>query len=66
MPTKKFNGSSKKGDFQEALTNAIDKALNSVPGADILVKWTFLSAKGEKGGITGKNSLTVTIEADLP
>jgi hypothetical protein len=63
MPTKKFNGLSKKGDFQEALTRAIDKALSSTGGADFIVKWTFLSAKGEKGGLLPRNSLTVTIEA---
>lgn len=63
MPTRKFNGLSKKGDFQEALTRAIDKALSSTGGADIIVKWTFLSAKGEKGGLLPRNSLTVTIEA---
>jgi len=62
MPTKKFRGTSK-GNFQEALDKAIAKAENSTGGADIIIKWTFVSANGEKGGITGKNSLTVTIEA---
>jgi flavin-binding protein dodecin len=62
MPTKKYSGTSK-GDFQEALAKALAKAENSTGGADFLIKWTFVSAKGEKGGITGKNSLTVTIEA---
>lgn len=65
MPVKKYNGSSRKGDFQEALTKAIDKALSSAGGADMLIKWTFVAAKGEKGSIAGKNSLTVTIEAEV-
>lgn len=66
MANKKFKGTSNKGDFQEALTKAVTKALTSVPGADILVKWTMVSVNGEKGGITGKNSLTVTIDAEIP
>ena len=65
MPNKKFKGTSKMGDFQEALTKAIDKALSSTGVADEGVKWTFVSAVGEKGTIAGKNTLTVTIDADL-
>jgi hypothetical protein len=66
MPTKKFSGTSNNGDFQAALTKAIDKALNSTGGADIRIKWTFLSANGEKGGLLPKNTLTVRIEATWP
>ena len=62
MPTRKFKGTSK-GNFQEALDKAIAKAENSTGGADIIIKWVFISAIGEKGGIAGKISLTVTIEA---
>ena len=63
MPTKKFKGTSGKGDFQEALTKAINKAASSTGGADMTIKWVFISANGENGGFVPKNSLTVTIEA---
>jgi hypothetical protein len=66
MPNKKFKGTSNKGDFQEALTKAVDKALTSVPGADIQIKWTMVYVNGEKGGLKPKNSITVTIDAALP
>jgi hypothetical protein len=66
MPTKKFSGTSNKGDFQEALTKAVDKGLNSLPGADMQLKWTLYAATGIKGGIAPKNSVTVTITADVP
>lgn len=66
MPNKKFKGTSSKGDFQEALNKAVDKALSSTPGADILIKWTLVYVNGEKGGLKPKNSITVTIDAELP
>ena len=62
MAGKKFKGVSKKGDFQEALSRAVDKALQSTGGADIIVKWKLYEVTGEKGGLVPRNTITVTIQ----
>ena len=58
-----FEGKSTKGDFQEALTNAINNAQRSSTAADDLIGWALRKTKGEKGGIAGLNTAVVTIEA---
>jgi hypothetical protein len=62
MAGKMFKGVSKKGDFQEALTRAVDKALQSTGGEDIIVKWKLYEVNGEKGGLAPRNTITVTIQ----
>jgi hypothetical protein len=62
---KRFSGSSKKGNFEEALTDAINKARASAPGADRQVRWALKEVSGVNGGIDPLNILTVEIEARL-
>src|SRR3954467_190309 len=58
-----FSGVSKKGNIQEALDDAIKKALEAAPGADRQVKWKVKEVSGVHGGIVPLNTLTVEIEA---
>ena len=60
---KSFSGTSKSGKFNEALEAAIQAAVKSAPGADRQAKWTLNAVSGIKGGITGQNDITVTINA---
>jgi hypothetical protein len=63
---KPFSGTSKKGDFNEALEAAIKAALASTHVSDAQAKWTMKEVSGIKGGIAGRNELTVTIYAIVP
>ena len=65
MSYKTFDGKSTKGDFQDALSDAIHNALQSTGVADELVTWKLEGVKGENGGIAGLNSITVTIHASF-
>ena len=65
MEKQMFKGVSDAGDFQLALSNAIDNALQSSDVADDKVKWTLYEVNGEKGGLHGINMITVTIQAQL-
>lgn len=58
-----FEGKSAKGDFQEALSNAINKAAKSSGIPDNLVTWKLRKVTGESGGIAVLNNITVRIEA---
>jgi hypothetical protein len=60
----RFSGTSDTGDFQVALTLAIDAAKEGL-GAT-LVQWTLLLVYGANGGVVGQNDLTVEIEASAP
>ena len=60
-----FDGKSAKGDFQEALSDAIQKAVQSTGVADELATWKLEEVKGENGGIAGVNNVTVTIRASF-
>jgi hypothetical protein len=62
---KTYSGSSKKGDIQEALTNAIAEAHKAAPGADRQVRWTLKKVSGVNGGIDPLNIATVEIEVTL-
>jgi hypothetical protein len=62
MADKMYKGVSKKGDFQEALSRAVDKALEGAGGADIIVKWKLYDVVGEKGGLHPINTITVKIQ----
>ena len=59
----KFEGKSAKGNFQEALSNAIQGAQRSSTVADDLVSWRLLETDGQAGGIAGLQEITVTIQA---
>jgi hypothetical protein len=61
----RFSGSSRKGHFEEALVDAINKARASAPGADRQVRWTLKEVSGVNGGIDPLNILTVEIEATV-
>ena len=61
----RFSGSSRKGNFEEALADAIAKARASAPGADRQVRWTLKEVSGVNGGIDPLNILTVEIEATI-
>jgi len=65
MSYKKFDGKSAKGDFQDALSDAIRNAVQSTGVADELVTWKLEEVKGENGGIAGLNNITVTIHASF-
>src|SRR5262249_4616235 len=64
---KLFSGTSKKGDFSEALEAAIKAAFAAahVP-PDGQAKWRMKEVSGVKGGFAGLNDLTVTIYATVP
>jgi len=64
-PKKRFSGTSRKGDVQEALQSAIAAAERSVRHPDAMVEWTLKSVAGRSGGIAGFNEITVTIEAKV-
>ena len=58
-----FEGTSNKGDLEEALKAAIESAMTSRKGiADAMVEWKVKNISGAQGGIAGFNRLTVTIE----
>ena len=61
----RFSGTSKNGDFQEALSSAINAAEEGLSGAgtDIMINWHLLLVSGVRGGIAGLNALTVEIVA---
>ena len=65
MYGKTFDGKSTKGDFQEALSDAINNAEQSTGVADEHVTWKLEEVKGEKGTIAGLNNITVTIQASF-
>jgi hypothetical protein len=65
MSRQPFNGQSTNGDFQEALSHAIQNALNFTSAMDALVTWKLAEVKGEKGGIAGLNNISVTIDATI-
>ena len=58
----KFTGTSERGNFQEALRNAINAAIEDSGVADIIIKWKLDCVTGENGGITGLDVLNVTIQ----
>src|SRR6476469_4923290 len=60
---RQFKGTSKKGDMNEALHEAVAAAERSVRHPDAMVDWTLKSVVGRSGGIAGFNEVTVTIEA---
>jgi hypothetical protein len=59
---KTFSRSSRKGDVQEALANAIAEAHKALTGADRQVRWTIKKVSGVNGGIDPLNIATVEIE----
>ena len=63
---KSFSGTSKKGDFNEALDAAIKAALASARVPDGQAKWTLKEVSGIKGGFADRNEISVTINAIAP
>jgi len=62
---KVYSGSSRKGDIQEALANAIEEARKAASGADRQVRWTIKKVSGVNGGIDPLNITTVEIEVTV-
>ncbi|WP_459556761.1 tyrosinase family protein [Lacunimicrobium album] len=63
---KLFVGTSNRESYDEAYQNAVNDAQEKLGGgADRLVHIKVVSVTGERGGITGRRSLTVTIRAWL-
>ena len=58
---KRFTGTSKKGNFEEALERAIKAAAVALKTERVI--WTMLLVSGVSGGIAPQNDLTVEIEA---
>ncbi|HEX4966784.1 MAG TPA: hypothetical protein VF173_38595 [Thermoanaerobaculia bacterium] len=61
---KRFSGTSKKGNLEEALDHAIKAARNGLSAER--VEWTLLLVSGVNGGFAPQNDLTVEIEASVP
>lgn len=63
--TQPFQGTSKTGDFQSALNEAINVAFNALRDnkSDFRLAWKVIEVSGSFGGITGERAITVTIEA---
>ena len=59
---KTYSGTSRKGDIQEALADAIAEAHKAMPGADRQVRWALKKVSGVNGGIDPLNTVTVEIE----
>src|SRR5262245_56001629 len=57
-----YGGASPRGNFQEALNDAVAQAMRAQPGADRLVRYRLREVTGEQGGIAGINLIRVTIE----
>jgi hypothetical protein len=62
-PRRAFKGTSRTGDVEEALANAIAAAQRSVRHPDAMVEWTLKSISGRSGGIAGFREVTISIEA---
>ncbi|MEJ6486836.1 hypothetical protein N0Y54_37210 [Nostoc punctiforme UO1] len=60
-----FQGISEVGDFQSALNDAINQALEalSVDTSDQRIAWRLIEVSGSKGGLLGEQSINVNIEA---
>ncbi len=58
-----FTGTSAKGDFSEALQNAIALALKAEHVVDAMVTYKVSRIGGRRGGIAGFNELTVVIDS---
>jgi hypothetical protein len=58
-----FSGTSKKGDIQDALTQAIETAKAKL--TTDLVQWKLVTIEGENGGFVEEANLTVTIDAHV-
>ena len=56
-----FEGTSARGNVQEAVTKAVEAAVKSLPGADRLVQWELVKLSGQKGGIQGLDEVKATI-----
>lgn len=64
-PHKSFKGTSKRGNYGDALQQAIEAAERSVRHPDALVEWSLKNVSGRRGGFAGFNEITVTIEATV-
>ena len=58
-----YTGTSRKGDFSAAIDAAVAKV--PVPCCDRVVSWSLKGVSGQRGGIDGRNVITVTIEAHI-
>ena len=65
-----FQGTStKKGDFQSALRQAVNKAsqvlsvIDNGVVSDLLIEWKIIEISGRYGGFAGDDVIIVTIEA---
>src|SRR5262245_9933811 len=58
-----FSGTSDKGDFEDALNQAVNSAIESRHVADAMIEWKLKSVSGVNGGVAGFRKLTVSIEA---
>ena len=58
-----FQGTSERGNFEEALQDAIAKAKNGL--TTDLINWSLTSVSGVHGGFVIQETLTVTISAKV-
>jgi hypothetical protein len=59
-----FEGMSKTSDFQEALEDAVQKALRAITHTDPMVSYSVKRITGVRGGIAGLREITVVIDTD--
>lgn len=60
-----FEGRSENGSLQEALQDAVERAMQSGTRADLIVTYQLKKISGIRGGIAGFNRLLVTIDAEV-
>jgi hypothetical protein len=64
QPLRMYGGVSNRGLLQEAIDDAVAKALRAQPGADRLVRYRVRDISGESGGIRGGSIIRVVIEVE--
>lgn len=64
MPKTKFEGTSARGDINEALQNAIGAAKDGLKSEQ--VEWRLEELSGVNGGFVPQNDITVRIHARRP
>jgi hypothetical protein len=59
-----FEGTSKTSNLQEALENAVQKALRAITHSDPMVSYSVKRITGIRGGIAALREVTVVIDTD--
>lgn len=60
-----FEGRSEDGNIQEALKDAVGRAMESATRADLIVTYYVKRITGISGGVAGFNRVVVIIDAEV-